>query len=172
MDTIKQIQKITQVWSIVYIDESWIDHNEIKTRSWSPIWCPTSSEQYGYRYKRTTLLAWVKWDMVLAPLRFEWSTNTEIFNTWVAECLCLELKEWDVVILDNASFHKSEQTRILIEKRGARLLYLPPYSPDFNPIENYWALLKLYVRKYNSSFDIFYGILDEFMSREKWCCLS
>jgi transposase len=70
--------------------------------------------------------------------------------------------------MDNASFHKSERTRLLIEKRGARLLYLPPYSPDLNPIENYWALLKLYVRKYNTSFDIFYRILDEFMSREKW----
>jgi transposase len=57
---------------------------------------------------------------------------------------------------------------MLIEKRGARLLYLPPYSPDLNPIENYWALLKLYVRKHNTSFDIFYQILDEFMSRGKW----
>jgi transposase len=74
--------------------------------------------------------------------------------------------------MDNASFHKSEKTRILIENRGARLLYLPPYSPDLNPIENYWALLKLYVRKYNSSFAIFYQILDEFMRRENWCYLS
>jgi transposase len=70
--------------------------------------------------------------------------------------------------MDNASFHKSEKTRLLIEKRGAKLLYLPPYSPDLNPIENYWALLKLYVRKRNSSFDTFYQILDAFMSREKW----
>jgi transposase len=77
-----------------------------------------------------------------------------------------------VVVLDNASFHKSEQTRVLIEKRGARILFLPPYSPDLNPIENYWALLKLYVRKYNTSFDIFYHILDEFMSREKWLYAS
>jgi transposase len=74
--------------------------------------------------------------------------------------------------MDNASFHKSEKTRILIEKRGARLLYLPPYSPDLNPIENYWALLKLYVRKYNTSFDTFYQILDEFMRREKWLYAS
>jgi transposase len=74
--------------------------------------------------------------------------------------------------MDNASFHKSQRTKELIEKRGARLLFLPPYSPDLNPIENYWALLKLYVRKYNTSFDIFYHILDEFMSKEKWCYLS
>lgn len=178
VETLGKVQKVTKTWGIIYIDESWIDHNEIKSRSWSPIGKPTLSEQYGYRYKRTTLLAWTRrspdgWGMeVLAPLRFEWNTNTDIFNTWIEECLCPELKPWDIVVLDNASFHKSEKTRILIEKRGARLLYLPPYSPDLNPIENYWALLKLYVRKYNSSFDVFYQILDEFMSREKWSRLS
>lgn len=158
--------------SIIYIDESWIDHNEIKSRSWSPIGKPTLSEQYGYRYKRTTLLAWVRWGTVLAPFRFEWMTNTAIFNMWIEHCLCPELKEWDVVVLDNASFHKSQKTKELIEKRGARLLFLPPYSPDLNPIENYWALLKLHVRKYNTSFDIFYQILDEFFSREIWSWLS
>lgn len=170
--TIGKIQRIISQWGIIYIDESGIDHNEIKTHSWSPVGKPTLSDQYGYRYKRTTLLAWVRGDVVLAPMRFEWSTNTEIFNTWIEDCLCPELSVWDVVVLDNASFHKSEKTRTLIEGRWARLLYLPPYSPDLNPIENYWALLKLYVRKYNTSFDIFYRILDEFMSREKWCYLS
>jgi transposase len=172
IDTLAKIQKITKAWSIIYIDESGIDHNEIKTRSWSPIGKPTSSEQYWYRYKRTTLIAWVNWNTVIAPMRFEWSTNTEVFNTWIEQCLSLEIHPWDVVILDNASFHKSIKTQGLIEKRGARLLYLPPYSPDLNPIENYWALLKLYVKKYNTSFDIFYQILDEFMSKEIWCYLS
>jgi transposase len=172
IETTEKIQKIVGVGNIVYIDESWIDHNEIKSRSWSPIGAPILSDQYGYKYKRTTLLAWVRWDTVLAPLRFEGSTNADIFNMWIEECLCPELKEWDIVVMDNASFHKSQKTRELIERRGARLLYLPPYSPDLNPIENYWALLKLYVRKYNTSFDIFYQILDEFMSREKWLYAS
>lgn len=165
-------QKEKTKGSIIYIDESGIDHNEVKSRSWSSIGKPIQSEQYGYRYKRTTLIAWVRGDTILAPFRFEGSTNTEVFNTWIEQCLSIELQEGDVVIMDNASFHKSEKTRELIEQRGALLLYLPPYSPDFNPIENYWALLKLYVRKYNSSFEVFYQILDEFMSREKWCCLS
>jgi transposase len=71
--------------------------------------------------------------------------------------------------MDNASFHKATKTQELIEKRGAKLLFLPPYSPDLNPIENYWALLKQFVRKRNTSFDVFYEILDEFLMREKWC---
>lgn len=172
VDILERIQKIIKVWSIIYIDESGIDHNEVKSQCWSPVGQPTPSEQYWYKYKRTTLLAWVRWYTVIAPLRFEWSTNTEIFNTWIEECLSEEIQLGDVVVMDNASFHKSEKTRLLIERRGARLLYLPPYSPDLNPIENYWALLKLYVRKWNTSFEIFYQVLDEFMSREKWCYLS
>lgn len=75
-------------------------------------------------------------------------------------------------MLDNASFHKSQKTKELIEKRGARLLFLPPYSPDLNPIENYWALLKCYVRKRNTAFDVFYDVLDEFLTRDNWCYLS
>lgn len=169
---IDTLQKETKKWSIIYIDESWIDHHEIKSKSWSSIGKPTPSEQYGYKYKRTTLLAWVRWNTVIAPFRFEGSTNTEIFNIWIRECLLSELQEWDVIVLDNASFHKSQKTKELIEQKGARLLYLPPYSPDLNPIENYWALLKTYVRKYNTSFDVFYTILDRFFSQKKWCYLG
>jgi transposase len=99
-------------------------------------------------------------------------TNTVIFNDWVETFLCPELKHWDIIVLDNASFHKSERTRELIETRGAKLLYLPPYSPDLNPIENYWAILKQYVRKYNTSFEVFYTVLDEFLCREEWSRLS
>lgn len=172
LEDIKKQQEVSKKWSIVYIDESGIDHNDIKRRSWSPIGHPTPSNQYGYRYLRTTLLAWVRWDIVVAPMRFEGSTNTDIFNLWIEECLCPELKQWDVVVLDNASFHKSDRTRILIEKRGAKLLYLPPYSPDMNPIENYWAILKAYVRKRNTSFDIFYDVLDGFLRKQTWCWLS
>lgn len=168
LEQIKKKQKETNKGNIIYIDESWIDHNEIKNRSWSPIGKPILSEQYGYKYKRTTLIAWVKWDTVLSPMRFEWSTDTEIFNIWIEKYLSNELHAGDVVVLDNASFHKSEKTKILIEKKGAKILYLPPYSPDFNPIENYWALLKLHVRKHNSSFDIFYKILDDFLKIDKW----
>ena len=135
---LKKVLEITKVGGIVYIDESGMDHNEVKSRSWSPVRKPISSEQYGYRYKRTTLLAWVRWDVILAPLRFEGSTNTEIFNTWVAECLCPELSLWDIVVLDNASFHKSKQTQELIEKRGATLLFLPPV---FSWFESYRKLL-------------------------------
>jgi transposase len=105
---------------------------------------------------------------ILAPFRFEWTTNTEVFNIWIKEYLLLDLKEWDVVILDNASFHKSFETIKLIESVWAKVLFLPPYSPDLNPIEQYWAVLKAYVRKFNKSFDTFLQTLDCFLKKLLW----
>jgi transposase len=118
------------------------------------------------------MIAWVKGNNILAPFRFKWTTNTEIFNKWIETCLVPDLEKWDVVILDNASFHKSERTKKLIEEAWASILFLPPYSPDLNPIENYWAVLKTYVRKFNSSFDIFLQILDDFLSKTIWWNVS
>ena len=69
-----------------------------------------------------------------------------MFNTWIEKILLPELKEGQVVIMDNASFHKSEKSRLLIEGAGCKLLFLPPYSPDLNPIEKFWANFKNMVR--------------------------
>lgn len=73
-------------------------------------------------------------------------TNTEVFLAWVQYGLCKELKPNQYVIMDNASFHKSDKVKQLIEKAGAKLVYLPPYSPDLNPIEKVWANLKRLIR--------------------------
>ena len=66
---------------------------------------------------------------------FDGNTNTEVFNTGISEFLLKELSPGKTVIMDNASFHCSRKTRDLIESAGCNLLYLPPYSPDLNPIE-------------------------------------
>lgn len=164
---LEELEKIPKEKRI-YIDESWIDHNETKTKSWSPVWKPTKWKQNWQKWWRTTIIAWVRGKEVLAPFRFEWTTNTQVFNLWIKEYLLLDLKEWDVVILDNASFHKSVETIKLIESVWAKILFLPPYSPDLNPIEQYWAVLKAYVRKFNISFDTFLQILDSFLNNLMW----
>ena len=76
------------------------------------------------------------------PLLFEGTCNTEVFKTWLSQQLCPPLTERQVIVLDNAAFHKSAKTRELITDRGARLLFLPPYSPDLNPIQRDFATLK------------------------------
>ena len=73
---------------------------------------------------------------------FEGTCNTNVFNTWIEKFLCPELDKETVVIMDNATFHKSAETKTLIEDTGATLLFLPPYSPDLNPIEKVFGTLK------------------------------
>ncbi len=73
--------------------------------------------------------------------------NREAFETYVARVLVPELRAGDVVVMDNLSSHKGPNVRRMIEEIGAKLLYLPPYSPDFNPIENAFAKLKALLRK-------------------------
>ena len=78
---------------------------------------------------------------------FEGTTNTRIYETYVERILVPSLKPGMVIVIDNARFHKSKKTVELIEAVGCKVLFLPPYSPDFNPIEHHWAGLKSAIRK-------------------------
>jgi len=82
-----------------------------------------------------------------APMVLDGPMNGAAFLAYVQQVLAPELKPGDIVIMDNLSAHKGCQVRNVIETAGARLLYLPPYSPDFNPIENAFAKLKALLRK-------------------------
>jgi len=88
------------------------------------------------RWKTTTFVAGLRTSGIVAPLVLDGPINRYAFETYVETVLVPELRRGDVVILDNLSSHKGPRVRALIEEAGARLLYLPPYSPDFNPIEN------------------------------------
>jgi transposase len=83
----------------------------------------------------------------LAPICFERTCNTALFKEWLRQELLPKLTSGQVLILDNASFHKSIEIRRLVESHGCEILYLPPYSPDLNPIEKYWAIMKTKVRE-------------------------
>jgi transposase len=84
---------------------------------------------------------------LMAPFTGEGSCHRTVFETWLSECLIPVLKPAQVVILDNATFHKGGKIKELIEALGCQLLYLPPYSPEFNKIENCWSWLKSRIRK-------------------------
>lgn len=97
---------------------------------------------------------------LIAPMYFEGNTDTKVFNQWLKEFLIPELMPHQAVIMDNATFHKSAITRELIESKGCRLLYLPPYSPDFNPIEQKWGHVKNSVKKIRDKFQDFTACLE------------
>src|ERR671927_667021 len=100
-----------------------------------------------HHWKTTTFVAGLRRDGIVAPFVLDGPINRDAFETYVAQVLAPELRAGDIVIMDNLSSHKGPRISQLIEAAGARLLDLPPYSPDFNPIEQLFAKLKALLRK-------------------------
>ena len=105
-----------------------------------------ASVPHGH-WKTTTFVAGLRVDGIAAPFVLDGPINRDAFQAYVDQVLVPELKRGDVVVMDNLSSHKGPAVRRAIEAAGAKLLYLPPYSPDFNPIENAFAKLKALLRK-------------------------
>jgi len=99
-------------------------------------------------YQTTTLVAGLRLGGPCAPWLFSGAMNGEMFLAWVRQGLAPTLRPGDVVILDNLATHKIRGVREALEAVGARLLYLPPYSPDFNPIEPMWSKIKQTLRSH------------------------
>lgn len=97
-------------------------------------------------WKVVTLIGALRLSGMVAPMTVDAATDGEIFLAYVEHLLCPVLGPEDVVVMDNLSAHKVDGIRQMIEATGAKLLYLPPYSPDLNPIEKAWSKLKLLLR--------------------------
>ena len=98
-------------------------------------------------WKTTTFIAGLRSSGIIALYVVDCPVNRNIFEAWVEQALLRELRPGDIVVMDNISSHKDPRVRALIESCGASLLYLPPYSPDFNPIENAFAKFKALLRR-------------------------
>jgi len=98
------------------------------------------------RWKILTILGAISTRGMIATMTIEAATDREIFLAYLDEVLCPKLRAGDVVVMDNLSSHKVKGVRERIETAGAQLLYLPPYSPDLNPIEKAWGKLKQLLR--------------------------
>ena len=97
---------------------------------------------------RVTMIAAIGPEEVTSATYGQWHVDGEIFLGFIRECLVPVLQPDQIVIMDNLSTHKVAGVRELIESTGARLVYLPPYSPDFSPIELFWSKIKTIIRKY------------------------
>ncbi len=92
------------------------------------------------------MIASIRLDGTTSCMAIEGATTSEVFREYVRQVLCPTLRPGDVVIADNLSAHKDSRCEVLINERGASLEFLPPYSPDFNPIENMWSKVKTHLR--------------------------
>lgn len=105
-----------------------------------------SSVPHGH-WQSSTFIAALRVESITAPFLIEGAVNAEVFTAYLQQVLCPELHEGDVVILDNLSTHKIPNVAALITAQGASVRYLPPYSPDLNPIEMAFAKLKAHLRR-------------------------
>jgi transposase len=100
----------------------------------------------GGHWRTLTVLGAIRFSGWVATMTIEAATDGEIFLAYVEQVLCPQLQPGDIVVMDNLAAHKVAGVRELIENTGARLRYLPPYSPDFNPIEKCWSQVKQLLR--------------------------
>lgn len=98
------------------------------------------------RWRTTTMISSVRFDGSTACMTIEGATNTEVFRAYVEEVLLPTLSSGDVLVMDNLSAHKNKQTLKLLNAAGVETLFLPPYSPDLNPIELMWSKVKNLLR--------------------------
>ena len=160
IESIKDIEK----GRLVYIDESGIDMNICKDRGWGKKGEILAGKKSGKHYERTNIIAAYVKGKPIAPMVFNGNCNSKIFNNWVEEFLIKELEFGQVVVMDNASFHKSQKTQELIESVGCRVVFLPPYSPDYNPIEKFWANMKRWIKSHNKNNKILFSLISDFFN--------
>lgn len=93
-------------------------------------------------------------------MTYQGGCNRDLFEMWLEKGLLPQLKPGDIIVIDNASFHKGQSIEELVKKAGCELWYLPPYSPDLNKIENWWFVLKNWMKQRWDEFDSFRDCVD------------
>ena len=132
---------------LIFIDGTWASTAMTRKRGRAPIGERLRMGVPQGHWKTTTLVAGLRCNGLTAPFVLDGPINRRSFEVYVERVLAPELRAGDVVVMDNLSSHKGAKVQELISAAGATLLYLPPYSPDFNPIEQAFAKLKALLRK-------------------------
>ena len=131
---------------LAFLDETWVKTNMAPLRGWGPRGERLTARVPHGHWKTLTFIAALRVDRVDAPWVIDGPINGELFTLYVEKILVPTLAKGDVVILDNLGSHKSAAIHRMIKAAGARLWYLPPYSPDLNPIEQAFAKIKHWMR--------------------------
>lgn len=132
---------------LVFIDETWASTSMARTHGRAVRGERLRAAIPHGHWKTTTFVAGLRSTGIVAPLVLDGPINAAAFQAYVDQFLVPTLKPGDIVVMDNLSSHKGVAVSLAIDAAGASLLYLPPYSPEFNPIENAFAKLKALLRK-------------------------
>lgn len=131
---------------LVFIDETWIKTNMAPLRGWGERGKRLKAYAPHGKWRTMTFVGALRHDQLTAPCVFDGPINGDCFKAYIEQVLLPTLKHGDIVIMDNLSNHKAKIIRQMIRQAGARLWFLPPYSPDLNPIEQTFSQIKHWMR--------------------------
>ena len=147
---------------IVYVDETGIDKCLSRKYGRSPKGARVYGKVYGHKFERTNIVAAQQNNQILAPLQYKGTMHSQFFEAWFEKHLMPLLKQGMVVVMDNASFHRKNRLNNIAKKHEVRIIFLPPYSPELNPIEHFWNWLKKKIADFIPYFqkfdDVIYSI--------------
>lgn len=145
--------------SLIYVDETGIDKCLYREYARAPRGQKVKAKISGRKYHRTNIVAGICQGKWIAPMEYTGTTDSMLFETWFVNCLLKEARQGSTIVLDNATFHKKTILAYLAKQHNCDVLFLPPYSPDLNPIELRWAWLKRKLRDILLSCSSFYDAL-------------
>jgi len=140
---------------LVYVDECGIDQYLHRAFAYAPRGQKVVAKISGKKYKRTNIVAGICQGEWVAPLEYIGTTDSILFEFWFEHRLLKELKPGSIIVLDNATFHRKSVLPALAQQHDCNVLFLPPYSPDLNPIEKKWTWLKRLLKSTLATFDNF-----------------
>lgn len=157
--------------SLVFIDETGTTTSMVRSRGWGQKGKPLIGKAPQGHWMTSTFVAGLRHDAILAPMLIDRPMTGHIFRQWLTEHLIPEMQPGSIVVCDNLPAHKVAGIRQCLEEAGMGLLYLPPYSPDFNPIEQVFAKTKALLsraapRSFDAICDALKDILDRFSPAE------
>ena len=141
----KTVEEIP-VRSLVFLDESAASTSMTRLYGRGPVGERVVDSAPLGGWRTYTMLSALRWDGPFAPLLLEGALDGDAFEAWTEQFLIPELRRGDVVVMDNLPTHRIAAVSRLLEKKGHGLLFLPPYSPDLNPIEEMWSKVKSFLR--------------------------
>ena len=156
----KELASLPDDTPVVYVDESGVQQEMKRTHGRAKRGVKLYVETTGKRTKKVNTIAGYCNGKVLGQTTYPWNTDTEWFCLWFEFVLIPLLAFGSVIVLDNASFHSKAYLPIIAEAYGHKILWLPKYSPDKNPIEHIWATMKTWLRNYSK----FYNSIREAIS--------
>jgi transposase len=142
-------------YKLYYVDECGIDKYLYREYAYAPRGVSVFGKISGKKFKRTNIVAAKCGNKIVAPMTYSGTTDSTLFEYWFENALLKAIPRYSVIVMDNATFHRKSVLRALASNHECDVLFLPSYSPDLNPIENFWAWLKSKLRNILPYHDVF-----------------